>query len=122
MMLQTGRTFVENMLEPHGQAVKISAFVVANHVFNATVVHKMARDFDICSECANCVVFKVQQNMVESASFGSEFVAPQVAKDLVVALRHELLQMFGVWLEEEADVFCCSQGTAKRMRACLSLH
>ena len=46
--------------------------------------------------------------MVELATFGSEFVALRVCKELIVALRYKL-QMFGVPVDRPASVFCDNQ-------------
>ena len=50
--------------------------------------------------------------MVELATFGSEFVALRVCKELIVALRYKL-QMFGVPVNGPANVFCDNQGVVK---------
>ena len=46
------------------------------------------------------------------ATFGSEFVALRIAKDLIVALRCKL-RMFGVPIDGPADVFCDNAGVVK---------
>ncbi len=52
--------------------------------------------------------------MVESSTFGSEFVAMRIATDLIVSLRYKL-QMFGVPLVGPANVFCDNQGVVNNM-------
>lgn len=52
------------------------------------------------------------KNTVESSSFGSEFVALRIAKDLLVALRYKL-RMFGVPMDGPANVFCENNGVVK---------
>ena len=50
---------------------------------------------------------------MESATFGSEFVAlPRVCKELIVSLRYKL-RMFGVPIDGPADVYCDNQGVVK---------
>ena len=61
---------------------------------------------------APIIWFSKRQNTVESSSFGSEFVALRIAKDLVVALRYKL-RMFGVPLNIPANVFCDNNGVVK---------
>ena len=56
--------------------------------------------------------FSKRQNTVESATFGAEFVAMRVAKDLIVALRLKLMS-FGVRLDGPADVHCDNLGVCK---------
>ena len=49
---------------------------------------------------------------MESSTFGSEFVAMRIAKDLAIALRYKL-RMFGIPIDGAADVFCDNQGVVK---------
>ncbi|KAG7370061.1 reverse transcriptase RNA-dependent DNA polymerase [Nitzschia inconspicua] len=53
-----------------------------------------------------------RQNTVESASFGSEFVALRIAKELIVALRYKL-RMFDIPIDGPALVFCDNRGVVK---------
>ena len=55
------------------------------------------------------VWFSKKQNTVESSTFGSEFVAMRIAKDLVVALRYKC-RMFGIPIDGPTDVMCDNQG------------
>ena len=43
--------------------------------------------------------------MVQSSSFGSEFVALRIATELIESLMHKL-QMFGVPIEGTTNVYC----------------
>ena len=52
--------------------------------------------------------------MVESATFGSKLVATRIFKDLIVALWYKL-QMFGVWINGLANVFCDNHGVVKNL-------
>ena len=49
---------------------------------------------------------------MESSTFGSEFVAMRIAKDMAIALRYKL-RMFGIPIDGAADVFCDNQGVVK---------
>ena len=49
------------------------------------------------------------QNTVEAATFGSDFVALCICKELIVALHYKL-RMFGVPLDGPVDVFCDNRG------------
>ena len=49
---------------------------------------------------------------MESSTFGSEFVAMRIAKDMAIALRYKL-RMFGIPIDGPADVFCDNQGVVK---------
>ena len=46
-----------------------------------------------------------EKNTVESSTFGSEFVAMRIATEMIISLRYKL-RMFGVPIDEEAQVFC----------------
>ena len=60
------------------------------------------------------IFYSKHQNTVEAVSFGSEFVALHICKDLIVALRYKL-RMFGVRLEGPAYVFCDNRGVVKNV-------
>ena len=47
--------------------------------------------------------------MVESSTFGSEFVAMRIAKDLVVALMYKC-RIFGIPIDGPTYVMCDNQG------------
>ena len=53
-----------------------------------------------------------RQNTVESSTFGSEFIAMRIARDMIVSLRCKL-RMFGVPIEGPANVFCDNEGVVK---------
>ena len=53
--------------------------------------------------------FSKMRNTVEAATFGSEFVALRLCKELIVALRYKL-RMFGVPLDGPEDVFYDNRG------------
>ena len=56
--------------------------------------------------------FLKRQNTIESSSFGSEFVALRIAKELLMALQSKL-RMFGMLIEGPCNVFCDSSGVVK---------
>ena len=53
--------------------------------------------------------FSKRQNTLEAATFGSEFVALRICKELIVTLRYKL-RIFGVLLNGPTDVFCDKRG------------
>ena len=99
------------MPEPLGKAVTISAFVDANHAGNV-VTRRSHSGIIIFVQNAPIVMFSKRQNTVEAASFGSEFVALRICKELIVALRYKL-RMFGVPIDGPANVFCDNNGVVK---------
>ena len=99
------------MPKPRGFPVNISAFVDANHAGNV-VTHWSHTGIIIFVQNAPIIWFSKQQNTVESATFGSKFVALRICKELIVTLRYKL-RMFGVPIEGPANVFCDNQGVVK---------
>jgi hypothetical protein len=63
---------------------------------------------------APIIWFSKRQNTVEGATFGSEFVALQICKELIVALSYKL-RMFGVPIEGPTNVFCDNRGVVKNV-------
>jgi len=63
---------------------------------------------------APIVWYSKRQNMVESSTFGSEFVAMQIATDLIVSLQYKLC-MFGVSLLGPANMLCANQGVVNNV-------
>jgi hypothetical protein len=104
-----------NMPEPRGHSVIISAFVDANHAGNV-VTRRLHSGIFIFVQNALIIWFSKRQNTVESATFGSKFVALRICKDLIVALRYKL-RMFGVPVDGPANVFCDNRGVVRKHNA-----
>jgi hypothetical protein len=100
-----------NMPDPKGASVRITCFVDANHAGNV-VTRRSHTGILIFVQNAPIIWFSKKQNTVESASFGSEFVALRAARDMIVALRYKL-RMFGIPIEGPASVLCDNQGVVK---------
>ena len=99
------------MPAPRGNPVIISAFVDANHAGNA-VTRRSHTGLIIFVQNAPIICYSKRQNTVESSSFGSEFIALRVAKEMIVALRYKL-RMFGVPVFGPTNVFCDNNGVVK---------
>ena len=99
------------MPEPLGNAVDITCFVDANHAGNV-VTRRSHTGILIFVQNAPIMWLSKKQNTVESSSFGSEFVALRIAKEMIVALRYKL-RMFGVPLRGPASILCDNQGVVK---------
>jgi hypothetical protein len=96
------------MPEPLGKSAHTTCFVDANHAGNV-VTRRSHTGVLIYVMNAPIIWFSKKQNTVESSTFGSEFVALRIARDLIVALRYKL-RMFGVPLDGPTDVMCDNQG------------
>jgi hypothetical protein len=99
------------MPEPRGRSVIISAFVDTNHAGNV-VTRRSHTGIFIFVQNAPIIWFSKKQNTIEVATFGSEFVALRICKEMIVALRYKL-RMFGVPIEGPANVFCDNRGVVK---------
>ena len=73
------------MPKPRGNPVKIGAFVDANHAGNV-VTRRSHTGIIIFVQNAPIIYYSKKQNTIEAASFGSEFVALRICKELIVAL------------------------------------
>ena len=100
-----------NAPEPLGEAVKLTCFVDANHAGNV-VTRRSHTGVIILLGITPIVAFSKRQNTVETATFGSEFVAMRIARDLIMGLRLKLMS-FGVKLDGPADVHCDNLGVCK---------
>ena len=56
-----------------------------------------------------------KQNDIESSTFGSDFLAMRIAKDIIVAL-HLKIRTFGVPLDGPSNVLCDNQGVVNNTR------
>jgi len=99
------------MPEPLGNAVDITCFVDSDHAGNV-VTRRSHTGILIFVQNAPILWYSKKQNTIESSSFGSEFVALRIAKEMIVALRYKL-RMFGIPLRGPASVLCDNQGVVK---------
>ena len=96
------------MPQPKGNPVEITCFVDANHAGNV-ITRRSHTGIIIFVNNAPILYYSKRQNTVESSTFGSEFVALRIARDMIVSLRYKL-RMFGVPLQGPASVLCDNQG------------
>ena len=101
------------MPEPRGMKCENVGFVDADHAGNK-VTRQSHTGVLIFLQNALTVWYLKRQNTVEISTFGSEFVAMRIAKDMAIALRYKL-RMFGIPIDGPADVFCDNQGVVKNM-------
>ena len=93
-----------NMSEPLGKSVRIWTYVDANHARNLAN-RRLHTGIIIYINNAPIIWSSKRQNMVESLSFGSEFVALRIATELNEALRYKL-RTFGVPIDGASEVCC----------------
>jgi hypothetical protein len=99
------------MPEPRGNPVNITCFVDSNHAGNV-ITRRSHTGILIFVQNSPIIFYSKRQNTVETSTFGSEFVAMKIAKEMIVALRYKL-RMFGIPIEGPANVLCDNQGVVK---------
>jgi hypothetical protein len=103
-----------NTPEPRGKSVMVSCFVDANHAGDR-VTRRSHTGIIIFVNRAPIIWYSKQQNTIETSTFGSEFIAAQIAVDLIESLHYKLW-MFGIPIDGPANMYCdndsvCSNST-----------
>jgi hypothetical protein len=99
------------MPEPVGNPVTVHVFVDANHAGNV-VTRRSHTSILLFVQNSPIQWSSKRQNTVETSTFGSEFVALQTARDLIISMRYKL-RMFGIPIDGPAQVYCDNQGVVK---------
>ena len=99
------------MPKPRGKAVDISCFVDSDHAGNR-VTRRSHTGALLMINSAPVTWLSRKQTVVESSTFGAEFIALKTALDLVEALVYKL-RMLGVPIDGEARVFCDNEAVVK---------
>ena len=100
-----------DMLPPRGRAVSSHCFVDVDHVSN-TVTQKSQTGILIFLNRALIVWYSKRQNIMETSTFGSEFIAMRMAVDHIEALCYKL-HMLGIPVEGPMNVFCDNEAVFK---------
>jgi hypothetical protein len=101
-----------NMPETRGRSVIISAFVDANQAGNVSMRRSHSGIF-LFVQNAPIIWFSKRQNLVEAATFGSEFVALRICK--AGAHFRSAVQAVNVRspVDRPANVFCDNRGVVR---------
>ena len=99
------------MPAPLGNTLDITCFVDSDHTGDV-VTRRSHTGIIIFLNNAPVIWFSKKQKTVESSSFGTEFVALRIARNLIMGLRYKL-RMFGVPIVGPASVLCDNQGVVK---------
>ena len=83
-------------------------FFYADHAGNV-FTRRLHRGIIIFVQNTPIIWFSKRQNTVEAATFGSEFVALRICKELIVVLQYKL-RMFGIPIEGPTNDFCDNHG------------
>jgi hypothetical protein len=119
-----------NMPEPLGHSVTTTCFVDADHA-GCKVTRRSQTGILLCMNKAPVLWYSKRQNTVESATFGSEFIALKTAIDQIDALCYKL-RMFGIPLDDPTKILCDnesvwrnsthSESTLKRKHTSIAYH
>jgi hypothetical protein len=100
-----------NAPKPCGELVQINCFVDADHTGNK-VTRRSHSGILIYLNSAPIDWDSKRQNMVESSSFGSDFIALRIATEKLEALWYKLWMM-GIPIDGSANVFCDNEYVVK---------
>ena len=100
-----------NMPTPRGKGVKVNCFVDSNHAGNVVTRRSHTGVFILINN-APILWYSKRQNTVETSTFGSEFIALKIAKEMIVSLRYKL-RTFGIPVIGPANVMCDNEGVVK---------
>ena len=119
-----------NTAEALGRSVITTCYVDADHA-GCKATWRSHTGVLIYVNCEPVVWYSKHQNMVESSTFGSEYIALKTAVDLIEALRYKL-RMFGIPIENSTMIFCDneavvlnsthSESTLKRKHISIAYH
>jgi hypothetical protein len=101
-----------NAPKPRGKIVSTHCFVDAVHAGNK-VTRRSQTGILLFVNRAPITWYSKRQNIVEDATFGSEFVALRQAKNMIVALRYKL-RMFGISIEGPTRALQIYSATTKQ--------
>lgn len=101
----------QDMPTPRGYTVQTSCFVDSNHAGNV-VTRRSHTGILIFLNKAPVIWYSKRQNTVEASTFGSEFVAKRLAKEMIVAFRYKL-RMFGIPIDGPTLIFGDNEGVVK---------
>ena len=96
-----------NIPEPRGKTVQVNTYVDSNHAGNK-VTRRSQTGILIFLNMSPIFWFSKRQNTVESATFGSEYIALKIAMEKIIALRYKL-QMMGIPINSPTNIFCVNE-------------
>lgn len=91
-----------------GEAVKIMCYMDANHAGNMFT----RRSHVLFVNSAPIVWWSKRQNIVETSTFDSEYVARRIVTEQIIGLRYKL-SMMGIRVEDAANEFFDNEAVSK---------
>ena len=99
---------------PQGHTVSTHCFVDSDHAGDK-VTRRSQTGLLLFVNRAPTVWYSKHQNMVETSTFGSEFIAMKTAVEQIEALQYKL-RMFGIPIEGSMNVFCDNEVVFKNTK------
>ena len=99
------------MPPPRGHAVLTHCFVDSDHAGDK-VTRRSHKGLLLFVNRAPVVWYSKRQNMVETSTFSSKFIAMKTAVEQIEALQYKL-RMFGIPIEGSMNVFCDNEAVFK---------
>ena len=93
-----------NSPPPGKNPVYIGCYVDADHAGNLLTSRSHTGSIIFVNNFPT-IWYSKRQNIVESSSFGSEFISLQIETEMIEVLGYKL-RMFGLPIDGPADVFC----------------
>ena len=100
-----------DMPEPLGNVMSTHCFVDADHAGDKKTRRSQTGILIFCNR-APIIAYSKRQPSVETSTFGAEFTAMKTAVELIAGLRYKL-QMFGVPIAGETNIFCDNEAVFK---------
>lgn len=96
-----------------GKSMTMSVFVDADHA-GCQVMRRSHSGILLFLNRALILWFSKRQNTVETLTFGSEFVAMQIAAEMIEGMRYKL-RLMGVGVDGPTNVFCDNESVVKNL-------
>jgi hypothetical protein len=105
----------DNILAPkHDGSISLALFVDANHA-NDLVTRRSVTGFIIFAGHIPICSYSKRQNTVESATYGSELMAAQIALEHLLGVRYKLRAM-GIRFDDQTAMLCDNQAVVTNMQ------
>ena len=100
-----------NAPKPREKSIQLNCFVDSDHAGDR-MMRRSKTEILIFGNLAPLYWYSKKQNTVESSTFGVEFVALQIATELISSFHYKL-RIFGVPVTKPANVFCDNEAVYK---------
>ena len=102
-----------NAPPPRGDPVQVNCFVDRDYEGDHLTRHSQAGIILYCNSVP-IIWYLKRQTTVESSTFGAEFVAFQIAVEMIISLWYKL-RMFGIPVPDPSNIFCDNKSLYKNV-------